>query len=146
MPPDSGVIAEVQDVIYVTHHLFFLTEDGYHPGGTLPTATNGLADGSARCVVVHTGIHTGAIALIVQVRESPPENVDHEWDDIVEVGVDIGSTPVRVATVMTAWLRRVEPAAGKRVSRVLNYALLPAAPFGTALGIYGLTKVDKPSH
>jgi len=48
-----------------------------------------------------------------------------------------------VAMVMTAWLRRVEPSAGKRVSRVLNYALLPAAPFGTALGIYGLTKVDK---
>ena len=49
-----------------------------------------------------------------------------------------------VALVMTAWLRRVEPAAGRRASRVLNYALLPAAPFGTALGIYGLTKVDKP--
>jgi hypothetical protein len=49
-----------------------------------------------------------------------------------------------VAMVMTAWLRRVEPAAGKRVSRVLNYALLPAAPFGTALGIYGLTRVDRP--
>jgi hypothetical protein len=47
------------------------------------------------------------------------------------------------AIALTVWLRRTEPAAGRRVTRVLNYALLPAAPFGTLVGIYGLMKVDR---
>jgi hypothetical protein len=48
-----------------------------------------------------------------------------------------------VAILVTAWLRRYEPAAGRRMTRILNYLLLPALPFGTILGMYGLMKVDK---
>src|SRR4051794_28416869 len=42
------------------------------------------------------------------------------------------------AIAMTLWLRRAEPIAARRVTRLLNYLLLPAAPFGTLVGIYGL--------
>jgi hypothetical protein len=43
----------------------------------------------------------------------------------------------------TLALRRLRPIAGRRLTRILNIALLIAPPFGTALGIYGLLAVDK---
>jgi len=45
--------------------------------------------------------------------------------------------------LVTLTARRLNPDAGRWLTRILNYALLPAAPFGTLLGIYGLLKVDK---
>jgi hypothetical protein len=45
--------------------------------------------------------------------------------------------------LVTLTARRLNPDAGRRLTKVLNYALLPAAPFGTLLGMYGLLKVDK---
>ena len=49
------------------------------------------------------------------------------------------------ATVLTLILRRTDPASGRRLTRALNIALLFGPPFGTALGLYGLAKVDRAS-
>jgi hypothetical protein len=46
-----------------------------------------------------------------------------------------------ITVALTA--RRVNPEAGRRLTRALNLALLAAPPFGTALGLYGLLKVDR---
>jgi uncharacterized membrane protein YhdT len=54
-----------------------------------------------------------------------------------------------VAMVVTLILRGVAPGAGHFATLVLNIILLPLIPLGTALGIYGLWKVDKvrpPTH
>jgi hypothetical protein len=47
------------------------------------------------------------------------------------------------AMVATLILRGVAPPAGRVATMALNIVLLIVFPFGTALGIYGLLKVDK---
>ena len=47
------------------------------------------------------------------------------------------------AIIVTLILRRTAPSAGRIATMALNIILLLVFPFGTALGIYGLMKVDK---
>jgi hypothetical protein len=49
------------------------------------------------------------------------------------------------AIVITLILRGKSPAAGRIATTALNIVLLVLFPLGTALGIYGLMKVDKQS-
>jgi hypothetical protein len=48
-----------------------------------------------------------------------------------------------IAMSATLLFRLVRPPVGKRLTRAMNLLLLIAPPFGTALGIYGLWKVDR---
>jgi hypothetical protein len=48
-----------------------------------------------------------------------------------------------IAITVTLCARNLKPEAGRRLTRVLNWALLPALPGGTLVGIYGLLKADK---
>lgn len=48
-----------------------------------------------------------------------------------------------VLTLVTVMLRLWKPTIGRIVSLAVNIILLPAFPIGTAIGIYGLWKVDK---
>jgi hypothetical protein len=48
-----------------------------------------------------------------------------------------------VAMLVTLWSRLFRRKFGRRLTRFLNWALLPAFLCGTALGIYGLLKVDR---
>ena len=48
-----------------------------------------------------------------------------------------------VVIVVTLCARRFQPDAGRRLTRILNWALLPALPGGTLVGIYGLLRVDR---
>jgi hypothetical protein len=48
-----------------------------------------------------------------------------------------------VAIIVTLCARRFKPATGRGLTRLLNWALLPAMPGGTVIGIYGLLAVDK---
>jgi hypothetical protein len=84
----------------------------------------------------------GLVVYILRARQGVPA---FAWaiPDWVAPWNAMICTGYLVLMVLTAWLRRTEPAAGRRVTRVLNFLLLPAIPFGTALGIYGLMKVDK---
>ena len=45
--------------------------------------------------------------------------------------------------LVTLTARMLNPVAGRRLTRVMNYALLLAPPFGTLVGIYGLAKIDR---
>jgi Na+/proline symporter len=47
------------------------------------------------------------------------------------------------ATVLTLILRAKRPAAGRVAATALNLALLAIIPFGTVVGIFGLSKLDK---
>jgi hypothetical protein len=47
------------------------------------------------------------------------------------------------AMVVTLVLRGTAPGAGRVATKALNIVMLVAFPFGTAVGIYGLWKVDK---
>lgn len=48
-----------------------------------------------------------------------------------------------VAIIVVLCVRRFKPESGRSLTRLLNWALLPALPGGTVVGIYGLWKVDK---
>lgn len=43
-----------------------------------------------------------------------------------------------VAIVVTLYARRFRPEIGRALTRLLNWALLPALPGGTVVGLYGL--------
>jgi hypothetical protein len=49
------------------------------------------------------------------------------------------------AILIVLCARRFKPGSGQRLTRLLNWALLPALPGGTIVGIYGMLKVDKQS-
>jgi|SRR5208282_2041965 hypothetical protein len=48
-----------------------------------------------------------------------------------------------VAIVVVLCARRFKPESGRKLTRLLNWALLPALPGGTVVGVYGLLSVDK---
>ncbi len=48
-----------------------------------------------------------------------------------------------LAMLVTLIFRRMRPESGRRMTRFLNWALLPSFPCGTAIASYGLWKVDK---
>ena len=47
------------------------------------------------------------------------------------------------AIIITLCARRFKPDTGRVLTRVLNWALLPALPGGTVVGLYGLARADK---
>jgi membrane protein implicated in regulation of membrane protease activity len=51
-----------------------------------------------------------------------------------------------IAIVVTLCARRFRPETGRALTRVLNWALLPAVPGGTLVGLYGLWRADKESR
>ena len=51
-----------------------------------------------------------------------------------------------IAIVVVLCARQFKPESGKRLTRLLNWALLPALPGGTVVGIYGLLKADSISR
>lgn len=48
-----------------------------------------------------------------------------------------------IAIVVTLCARRFKPETGRVLSRILNWALLPAVPGGTLVGLYGLLRADR---
>ena len=48
-----------------------------------------------------------------------------------------------IAIVVVLCARQFKPESGRRFTRLLNWALLPALPGGTIVGIYGLLKADR---
>jgi ABC-type enterobactin transport system permease subunit len=64
------------------------------------------------------------------------------WPDWVHVVSAFMGGVYFCAAAGTLLLRHAQPAIGRRVTRALNIALLFAVPFGTALGLYGLWKVN----
>lgn len=51
-----------------------------------------------------------------------------------------------VAIIVTLCARRFRPEMGRVLTRILNWALLPALPGGTAVGLYGLLRADRESQ
>ena len=48
-----------------------------------------------------------------------------------------------IAIVVTLCARRFKPETGRLWTRFLNWALLPAVPGGTVVGLYGLLRADR---
>jgi len=50
-----------------------------------------------------------------------------------------------IAILVVLCARQFKADSAKRLTRLLNWALLPALPGGTVVGVYGLLKADKVS-
>jgi len=48
-----------------------------------------------------------------------------------------------IAILITLCARRFKPETGRVLSRILNWALLPAVPGGTVVGLFGLLRADR---
>jgi len=51
-----------------------------------------------------------------------------------------------LAIIVTLCARRFRPETGRVLTRALNWALLPAMPGGTVVGLYGLLRADRESR
>jgi hypothetical protein len=51
-----------------------------------------------------------------------------------------------VAITITLCARGLKPETGRVLTRLLNWALLPALPGGTVVGLYGMLAVDRESQ
>jgi hypothetical protein len=96
----TDLLAQSDHVIDVSHHIFLLAEDGYHPGGVIPEPANGLAVGGLECAFIFTGIHTGYVGLTLQIWRRAPKRLDLEWDEVVEITLRSSGGRVHVATLL----------------------------------------------
>jgi hypothetical protein len=111
------VSAIKRGVVNVSHHLVLLVEDGYHPGAPLPPTVTGLVEGGRDRVVVHTGIHTGVVSVMVETLDVPPPRVDLDWEEVAEVTLHASQGRVRIGTAL-----------GTGVPDALSEVLTPGGP------------------
>jgi hypothetical protein len=81
-------IAAAQGAVPVAYHTFWLADTGVN-GPQLPlTPRNGLIVAQPGIAVIFTGIHTGKVAVSVEVRDQAPEVTTTGWDEVVEVAME----------------------------------------------------------
>ena len=89
------------------HYGFFDVCAGGDPDEDLIDARRGQANGlcgakSDHRLAMVTGLHTGEVPLVVTWSEGAPE-VDEEWEDVVEVSVDLSTPDLTIATFESAY-------------------------------------------
>lgn len=91
-------------------------------------------------LIVLTFFYGTSIITMVFIRRSPTLPPDVLWVFEMTAWVNAAFVAAMIATLV---LRGTAPSAGRVATKALNIILLIMIPFGTALGIYGLMKVDK---
>jgi hypothetical protein len=98
----DGVVAEARGSMQVTYHQFWLLDTGQRPRPSI-RPDNGLVGAGAGAAIVSTGIHTGVVALSVQVRDRAPGPDDDlgGWDEVVDLSLAAPAGQVRPAALMS---------------------------------------------
>lgn len=99
--PASGddATATFRGVVTVSHHTFYLGDDGRFPSPPLPETTTGLVDAATDAAVIRTGIHTGVIDVTCQALSGPPPLDLAGWDAAAEIGIRASIGQVTVASL-----------------------------------------------
>ena len=84
---------------------------------------------------------SGLLLFLTGVSMSGPANTHLPDHSLPWVAGIIFGYFIAILCVLCA--RRFDAESGKRLTRLLNWALLPALPGGTLVGIYGLMKADR---
>ena len=90
----------------------------------------GFATFSSSLLLYLTGVSAGGTVETILPAWSLP------WAAII-------NGAYAIAIIVTLCARQLSPKTGRAWSRVLNWALLPALPGGTIVGLYGLLWADK---
>jgi hypothetical protein len=80
-----------------------------------------------------------SIITFVFVRRAPTTPPESQWAFAMAAYVNAALVTAIIATLI---LRAAAPRAGRIATTALNTVLLLVIPLGTAVGIYGLLKVD----
>ena len=74
--------------VNVSYHQLLLVDgkiDASHP----TRIPNGLVASWPDATVIRTGIHTGAISVVLQLHSSPPAiDLQHDWDEIADISME----------------------------------------------------------
>ncbi|MGW8501507.1 hypothetical protein [Streptomyces sp. CLCI03] len=96
-----------------SNHTFWLVDTAQMPGAESGEPNGLIAVTQPGAAVVITGVHTGPVAVTVEVRTTPPEMINaSEWDEVVEVFllVPMGQPAAGILTdVIAARARRCCP-------------------------------------
>jgi hypothetical protein len=91
----------VVTTVDVSYHQFLLVDAGHRPDPGSVSRNGLVAVAGPGAAVVYTGISSGAVAVSVEARTTPPAAVDTDgWDEIVEVGMAAPAGRIRVAALM----------------------------------------------
>jgi hypothetical protein len=101
------VFAGLVDVQYGFIDLYSDPDGSGDESDDLVGARRGQANGLVGAQVPHqlgmvTGLHTGEVPLVVTWDEAAPP-VDEEWEDVVEVSVDLSTPDLTIATFESAY-------------------------------------------
>jgi hypothetical protein len=81
-----------------------------------------------------------SLITMASMIQSPAVKPESRWVFVMTARIEAAYL---AAIVVTLILRGAAPAAGRIATKALNIIMLLLIPFGTALGIYGLMKVDR---
>jgi hypothetical protein len=81
-----------------------------------------------------------SLVTMTSMIQSPAVKPESRWVFVMTAWIE---GVYLAAMVVTLVLRGTAPGAGRIATKALNVVMLALIPFGTALGIYGLLKVDK---
>lgn len=84
--------------MHVSHHLFWLVDDGQLPQPGGPPGNGLIAVTQPGAALVLTGIHTGLVRLSVEAHHTAPLDVALTgWDEVVEVSMHVPAGQLRAA-------------------------------------------------
>jgi len=102
---------------------------------------NRIYCGALASLALITALSSGLLLFIAGASTVGPPGIKlPEWSLPWVAIINFAYT---VAIVVTLCSRQFESESGRQLTRILNWALVPAFPGGTLGGIYGLWKVDK---
>lgn len=98
----TEVFAGAVEVHYGFIDLYSDPDGSADEADDLVAARRGQANGLVGARVPHqlgmvTGLHTGEVPLVVTWSETAPE-LDDDWEDVVEVSVELSTTDLTIAT------------------------------------------------
>ena len=98
---------------------------------------------SAALVVLAVLAALSSGLLLLRAGASGGGSVDAHLPDWSLLWVAVINSAYAIAIAVTLCARRFTPEKGRVLSHLLNWALLPALPGGTLVGLYGLFRADK---
>jgi hypothetical protein len=123
--------------------------------GTATTLSNHQQQNEGKNMINHNRTYSAALAvlgvlaivssglLLFLAGASAGGAVDSHLPEWSLPWVALINFAYAIAIIVTLCARRFRPETGRVLTRLLNWALLPALPGGTVVGIYGLLSADK---
>lgn len=85
--------------VHADYHQFWLASNYQLPTPD-SSKTNGLVDGLPGAAIIHTGISSGPVNVMIEKTPEPKPVETAGWDEVVDVSIEIGNDGLRVSALM----------------------------------------------